>query len=384
MGLEQELQNILGLRERSRESQANANSELNALRKRIIDGETTGDRIKDFIIAHVGIFDNEESEKPYRGLEDRLKEKVGKKVLVFKQRESIHGCPGIIPPEVISPMNIGTDTSIEIGVLTGGLELDVKEGKIVFPCKKHVRKRDVYHDKKWELVEGSISLDSYVFSFYGKTVPHRRVGIPNRRVGIPGMGYHSEFNKGLLVFVDEEVERFFKLDGGWCYWETLHAHNLEVPENIQKRFDESNTIKDIYIEALMALGENVSEAYKKQYDRHVYEKRVDIINKLEGLVGNEGRLNRRIQDVYDSAKHGGFIEGGAISLVEDEDDAFWVSLGARDRLKQTRCEVKRYLGRAVELGMHVCDLQLEQKPGVVMDVAKYIKGMCMVYRVKVP
>ena len=61
---------------------AQANKMKEELRESIKLGETTGDRIRDFVIARYG-FLNEEIEAVYRGLEARIGQHVGEFVLMI-------------------------------------------------------------------------------------------------------------------------------------------------------------------------------------------------------------------------------------------------------------------------------------------------------------
>ena len=65
MSLESDIKKILSLRSKSFTLQCEANTKFKELRDKIKDGETTGDRITDFVIENVGVL-SENNEKPYR------------------------------------------------------------------------------------------------------------------------------------------------------------------------------------------------------------------------------------------------------------------------------------------------------------------------------
>ena len=348
MDLNSDIEEILELNTKSSSSESEAFEKLKRLQEKIRSGDSTGDRIRDFVIVNLGTL-SPDNEKPYRETEARLKDGVGSQILVVEQKQSIHGCPGIVPPQYIDPMFIGIDTELRLGVLTSGLELDISKGKIILPTERHARKYDRYSRSKWELKEGPISLGLYEFMNLGKEVQRRMTPIPNN--------LFTPFERGLMLHLGEEVEQYFSRDRG---------------------------LDTSYVDALNLLGQETPERFKKKYNENVYQKRVGIINELEELADRESKLNAEIESIYGSIKHGGFMRGGAISIVEDEDDARAVSIGPRMKLKETREEIQRYLGQAIELEMHKGDLRIKQKPGMEINVSEYICGMCEEYQIELP
>jgi hypothetical protein len=348
MALYSDIQNILELSNKSSSAQSEAFEKLKRLQEKIRGGDSTGDKIRDFVIANLRTL-SPEAEKPYRETEARLKNGVGSQILVVNQSESIHGCPGIVAPAYINPMFIGIDTELKLGVLTSGLELDVKEGNIILPTDKHAIKYDRYSRSKWKLEEGPISFSWYEFANLGKEVQRRMTPMPN--------DLSAHFEHGLTLHLREEVEQYF---------------------GVNRHLDTS------YVEALNLLGHEAPERFRKKYDEEVYQTRVGVINKLEELTGREAKLNSEIESIYGSMKHGGFMRGGALTMVEDEDDARVVSMGPRMKLKETREEIQRYLKQGIELCMHTGNLKIEQKPGMEINVPAYISGMCEKYQVEIP
>ncbi len=354
MGLNPDIKEILELNKRSSSAQSIAFEKLEKLREKIKSGDSTGDKIKDFVIVNLGTL-SPNNEKPYRETKARLKDGIGGQILVVKQKESTHGCPGIIPPQYINPMFIGIDTELRLGVLTSGLKLDIEGGEIIFPTERHARKYDRSLRSKWELKEGPISLGLYEFMNLGKEVKRRRTPMLN--------DFSSFFEHGLMLHLGEEVEQYFSR---------------------KSPLDDKCILDTSYVDALNLLNLEIPERFKKKYDENVHQKRVGIINKLEELADKESRLNTEIESIYGSIKHGGFMSEGAISMVEDEDDAKIVSIGPRMKLKETREEIQRYLKQAIELVMHKGDLKLKQKPGMEINVSDYIYGMCEKYQIELP
>ena len=344
MGLDLDVQNILELNNRSSSAQSEAFEKLKQLQEKIKGGESTGDTIKDFVIANLGTL-SPDAEKPYRETEVRLKNNVGNHVLSVRQSESIHGCPGIIPPSYIDPMFIGLDTELRLGVLTSGLELDIGKGEIIFPTEKYARKFDKYSESEWQLKEGPISFGWYKFMDLGKKIQRKMLSVRSDLSNLPGM----HFGSGLMLYLGEEVKQYF---GGDRYLDTS------------------------YVEALNLLGHESPERFRKKYDEEVYQTRLGVINKLEELTGRESKLNAEIESIYASTKCSG--------LMMDVNEAKVVSMKSRMKLEKTREEIQGYLKRGIELGMHKENLKIEQKPGMEINVPVYIFGMCEEYNVGFP
>lgn len=369
MGIELDIQEILDLGTKTSSVQSEAVKKFKKLQAKIKTGATTGDRIKDFVIAYLGFnsLPTQEAEKPYRTIEAQLKNKTGKQILVVKQHETITGCPGIVAPASIRPMNIGIQTEMSLGILTSGLELDIANGDVIFPTKKHVTKYD-YQDK-WELNKGSIVLKCHENFLYlmdlGKEVETRLEAVPNNS---------SWYQYGMTIHVGNEVEDYFRRG----------SLNRFFPISHHLKTDKKQPVNMTYVEALKLIGQEIPEGIKGEYEQEISEKRKGIITEIEKLVLKESRLEERIKAIYRSAEGGGFMQDGAIVVVEDEDDAKIVSWGEREALNETRREIQSHLKKAIEFDMHKGDLRIEQRLGVEFNVNAYIAGMCEKYKVEIP
>jgi hypothetical protein len=362
MGLNSDIKEILELNQRSSSSKSEAFEKLKGLQEKIKSGDSTGDKIRDFVIVNLGTL-SPDNEKPYRETEARLKDGIGNQILVVEQKESTHGCRGFFPPRSIDPMFIGIDTELRLGVLTSGLELDIGEGKIILPTERHARKYGLeYSINKWELKEGPISLGPWVFMNLGKEVQKRMTPMPN--------DLSTPFEHGLMLHLGEEVEQYF-------------SRNRSLLDN-------KCILDTSYVDALNLLGLEIPERFKKKYDENVYQERVGIINKLEELTGRESKLNAEIKSIHGRIDKRPSLGGRVLySTGPDlpglsEDDARVVSTGPRMKLKETKEEIQGYLGEAIELGMHKGDLRIKQKPGMEINVSDYICGMCEKYQIELP
>ncbi len=363
MVLNSDIKEILELNKRSSSSQSVAFEKLKRLQEKIKSGDSTGDKIRDFVIVNLGTL-SPDNEKPYRETETRLKDGVGNQILVEEQKKTIHGCPGIVPPRYIDPMFIGIDTELRLGVLTSGLELDIGEGKIILPTERHARRYglDEYSGNKWELKEGPISLGLYEFMNLGKEVQRRMTPMPNY--------LSTPFEHGLMLHLGEEVEQYFSKN--------------------RSLLDDKCILDTSYVDALNLLGLEIPKRFKKKYDENVHQERVGIINKLEELVGRESKLNAEIKSIYGRIDKRPSLGGRVLySTGPDlpglsEADAGIVSIGPRGELKETKEEIQRYLKQAIELVMHKGDLRIKQKPGMEINVPNYICGMCEKYQIELP
>jgi len=359
MVLNSDIKEILELNKRSSSAQSVAFEKLKRLQEKIKNGDSTGDKIRDFVIVNLGTL-SPDYEKPYRETEARLKDGVSNQILVVEQKESTHGCRGFFPPRYIDPI---IDTELRLGVLTSGLELDIGEGKIILPTERHTRKYGLeYSINKWELKEGPISLGPWAFMNLGKEVQRRMTPMPN--------DLSTPFEHGLMLHLGEEVEQYF-------------SRNKSL-------LDDKCILDTSYVDALNLLGLEIPERFKKKYDENVYQERVGIINKLEELAGRESKLNAEIESIYGGIDKRPSLGGrvlystGPDLLGLSEDDARVVSTGPRRKLKETKEEIQRYLGQAIELVMHKGIQAIKQKPGIEINISDYIRGMCKKYQIELP
>lgn len=346
MSLEQDIQKIQDLTQQSSSAKSEAGKRLEQLQEKIKQGATTGDRIRDFVIANLGTFDSE-FEKPYRDMEERLKGQKRNQILVVDQDESLRGGPGSGIP-YISPDHIGIDITLMLGILTNGLELDIQKGDLVFPIKEYAEKRDHRGRRgKWELKKGPIKVSSDVFMNLGKKLERTLVPKPNDS--------SIQWERGLLIHTGNDVGDYFR---GEDYHMFKRIGTID-----NSRIDIS------YVEALNLLGQEAPPDFKGEYDKHVRERRVGIINKLEELVESQAKLNRKIKAVHGSM---------------DRDDAIAVTMGPTSKLGEVEGEIRDYLKQAIELGMHIGNLELESRPGIIIKIPEYISGMCKTYKVALP
>jgi len=357
MTLESDIQEILRLRNKGSSFKSEVSKKFKQLQEKINRGESTGDKITDFVISNLGSFSTKD-EKPYRETEAKFRDAAGSQILVVKQEKGDY--MGTIGQGCSEPSLTIIDETLTLGILKSGLELDIQKGEIIFPTDKHVIKRGNYSNNKWGLTEGQISLNCYEFTYLGNYVK-TGILIPPQVIITRD---NPDFNHGLMFYLGKEVEKYFE---------------RENP------FGTGRTLLDIsYVEALNLLGQKAPEIFRKEYDKEIYQERVGVINKLEELTKIEAELCGNINFIYDSIKDGAFIHGGDLVKVENKSEAMIISMKPRMELEEIKRDIQSWLKESIELGMHNEDLTIKQKPGIEINVPAYILGMCEKYKVDIP
>jgi len=361
MDFEKEVASIDELQRQSSGAEEKAKKRLEELRQKIINGETTGDIIKDFSIV-VNNTLSEEAEQPYRQLEEMLKGKEGEQVLIVNEDiESFSkiGClGGYSGTNVNSTLRLGALTSSNLELVIGEMKDfeissifsswkdDNKEPRLILHVENHALQD--YSSKEWELKKGNIIIPFYDFANFSpdeeKTIS---TGIAIRSDEMPS------YSKKLLIKIgSQNVEDYFRAS------ETL--------------FDGKDDFS--YVEALklLGIGEQASAHFIAGYNNEIGELKGDIVNKLKKLTAEEKRLI--IATDYDQFK-------GDKDLMDEV--AFKLN-APLDKLRETRKNIKSRLESAINLDMHIEPLIIDgERPGETLDVQRYIATMCKKYRIKI-
>lgn len=112
--------------------------DINAIKKRVLDGgETSGDRITDYLLAAYGYIDHEIS-LPFRRIEEQLAGKTGQFFLVVKRSRKQHSFRGCFGGEGPRESDYHLETSYSLGILSGDkLIFDAKRGECRLPTEGH-------------------------------------------------------------------------------------------------------------------------------------------------------------------------------------------------------------------------------------------------------
>ena len=336
--ISQEIKNILDLQAQANSIQADAqsvlvqaNDKMKQLRERIKRGETTGDRIKDFVIARYGSL-NKEIEAIYRNLEERIRQHVGEFILMIVKEENFHGCTGFgYKPK---DEDYVLDEDLYLGILTDGtLILNPADNKCEIPVGgKHVRCRDAWRNEKVELVERNI-ISNWFHDFglsLNKPIKRRNPMARFRE----GLDLELEMKIG-----DVEVEAWFEKQGG---------HYLVI-------FQKASRLLGRKIKRSPQLAVELQRRYEAGAKR------------LAELIEERNQLKEKIARIFEAVKSGLYSpDGVSVTVCETEDDARVISMGPRQRLKEVEGEIKRQLKIALELDM----------------TNDFIRNLCQQYEIK--
>ena len=377
MSLEKEVSEISGLQQQSSDTETKADGEIRKrieiLRKNILNGETTGDKIRDFVIVSHEIL-SEEAEQPYRELEEMLKGREGEQILVVNEKIESGGRDGCFG----SSRYTSVGSTLRLGVLTSDIIFEIGDGKkdflmfslpyskgdftgprIILPTERYSAKiHKKFSTPGWELREGEIQVPYLDFT---KFEPDGKRTIPS---GMP-FGRHeggANSRRKLLIRVgSEDITDYFT----------------------SKRSSCKNDFS--YVKALKLLGieDQAPGEFAIGYSEEIGEEKGYVVRRLIELLEEQGLSKSRIKKIYDIAeKRGVLSERGAITPIEGKDDAFVVSIGSRDKLSKTTRNIKSTLERAVELGMHNEDLIIDGEiPGQSLDARILITTLCKQYEV---
>ena len=356
VSLEREIKDFTLSRNRRKRSEELESEKIEKIRRRIISGESTGDKIKDFVIAVHGSIE-EEDERPYRQLEEMLRGKKMEQMLVVNESiESYHkgGCfGGIGGTNVESTLRLGVLNSGKLTLEVGDVDLKIlsilsswinedKGPKIIIPTKNYALKES--RSEKWGLNKGNIIIPYSKFLDFdpkgGKTEPN-------------GFAFRSDMNANhssrLLIMVGEkDVSKYFKST------KSLYKDDFS------------------YVAALDLLGikEQAPADFIVGYYKEIGEAKGHIIESLKKLTSKE----KKLMDATDYRKFRGDRE------IMDE-IAFRLN-APFDKLEDTTRSIESLLKSAVELGMHSEPLVLDgERPGETLNVPEYITQMCKRYEI---
>lgn len=335
----QEIQSILklkaqasGIQTNAQDVSAQANEKMKKLRYQIKHGETTGDRIRDFVIARYG-FLNEEIEAMYRDLEARIGQCVGEFVLMIAKNENFQGCTGF----GYEPKNRDyiLDEHLYLGVLKNGtLVLNPADEKCELPTVNYVRYWDAWRENV-ELVEGNLT--SHWRHDFGLELNKQL----KRRNPMARFQEGTDLKLELKIG-DDEVKAWF---------EKRRGHHLVV-----------------FQKASRLLGRQTEES--PQLATELQRRLETVAKRLIELVRERDQLKQKIARIFGAVKSGVYSSDGvSVTICATKDDARIISIRPRKKLKEVESEIKGQLKVALELGM--ADVQLLS-----------IQQLCEEYQVK--
>lgn len=297
---------------------AQASEKMKQLRERIKGGETTGDKIKDFVIARYGLL-NDEIEAIYRDLKTRVERHTGEFVLMVVKRESFHGCGGMgYSP---TPEDYTLDEHIYLGVLKhGSLVLNPSDNKCEFQTGNYARCRDPWQENT-DLVDGNIAPYWLPDFGYKLNKPLQRIN-PIARFRMRGDDPDLELE---VKIGDPEVKAWFEKKRAKYYLM-------------------------IFQKMAQLLGRPIAEP--PELLAELQRRREVVTKQLTETIQKRDQLKRRIASIFEAIRHGVYSSDGiSITACETEDDARVISMGPRQQLKKVEDKIKYQLKIALELGM---------------------------------
>jgi len=377
MELGREADKISGLQQQSSDTKTEADEKIikriETLKNKILAGGTTGDPIRDYVIVANETL-SEETEQPYRELEEMLKGREGEQVLVVNEKiESAYrsGCWG-------GSGYTSVESTLRLGVLTSNVRFEIGDGegdflmfslpyskadlhgpRIILPTKRHVEKSDMGFSRyEWRLVDEKIQIPD--FEFYSFDIGGERTwpeGMPFGRHG----GNMNSRRELLIKIGSKDVTDYFKSK------RSLYHDDFS------------------YVRALKLLGieDQAPGEFVIGYTKEIGEEKGDTLTRLIELLEKQGLSKSRIKRIYNIAERRGVLsEGGAVTPIKGKDDAFVVSMGSREKLNESTRNLISTLEKAVELGMHDEDLIIDGEiPGQSLNAKILVRTLCKQYEV---
>jgi len=169
MSLDSDINEIQELHRQSTDIEQKALKKSNELRENIINGKTTGDNIRDFLIVYHGTFVDGDVGQKLRVLKEDIHINQNESILVIETVESLQGCTGFGHSGYVDENEF-----MKMGIINGELNFNLKKeslsletffnktnGNILIPTSKYIR--SLNKGKDWETQEGNLPIESYNF-----------------------------------------------------------------------------------------------------------------------------------------------------------------------------------------------------------------------------
>lgn len=323
-------------KEKAEQEIRNADAEL---RQAIINGETTGDKVKDFLLAVYSARATNEIENQYRALVPRFKDKTGEPVMMAWRTRKLSRHSMIAeenPPTHYSH-------SFQLGILREDPRLDVKTGTILFPTQTAESPKHAEYDedqwsenRKWGLKDGDLIIPAWQFTPNVTTLNPTALSGPALILGI-----RNHHRMGLEEFVTAHI--------GWN--EVNNSLTGKGTEAICGFVDRPFMSQLSYAEGLKILGAPLPPQIKEAYENNMKEKRSSLLLKL------------------------------APYITKDLSEAI---TNQRQETPRKDKQLRSLLLEAVEIGMHTAEDKLSPSPGISLELGPYITSLCQKYDISLP
>jgi len=284
-------------REQERKEAAERKQQLNKeLKERVLAGESTGDRIADWVISAHGSLISE-YHKAVLDLDRRIREHQGEPVLITEAESRFHGCTGFGYTPRLSEFSL--DQTWKLGILNGELEIVLGESYWSFPTGSHVRWTSSSWRRGAELQEG----DATAF-WAGHFIHHLQEPVRSGR---------EDHTPVKLAFVIgwEELDTFGDSPEGdleqcsYSLRERGHEQHQEIrlvrSERLIELFSAGNWPIPDEMPKLRAYRDRKFSA-KIQSAKDCLEKREELLLSIEGAVLHNQRTARKRESLQETLR----------------------------------------------------------------------------------
>lgn len=344
MSLNDKIQSIQSSRNQVSELQAQIREEVQQVQSFIKAGETTGDKIIDFVFVRYDSV-NQEIVGAYRDLEARIQKRVGEFVLVvIREEEKVSFRCGdfgdvairqtIMPPP---PDLFILKTSLILGVLKGKSLIfniaDIVDGKCEIPTSNIVSCLDARRDKFDVGNDNIIFPFLFPWKFYDLGLDLNKP--LERKDASSNYKSHDEPILKLEVIVgDEEVVSWFKKQKERHYFVAF----LNMARLLGRPTDKFPELE---------------KELEQEQEQELRRRREEVAERLKELIRKRDELREEIERIKKAKKTGVYSStgGASFAVCETDDDVNIISLKPRQKLKEVEDEIKEQLQTALELGM---------------------------------
>ena len=315
------------------------------LKERIKKGdESTGDVVRDWFVVNYFNYPiiDESSEKliaRWQEVSRRAGDYVGQLVGSFEQVQHVtRGRISIVHSHGDFD-NVNTKNILRIGVLTGGIDFQISDGRIAIPVRSHSLWKpdnDIFEeDERFTLVDGPIAFEEKKDVFHPESDAYYALGNTIDRAES-----HYTFSSGDRRGINLK----YGLMIGFGVDEVIDSFRAVFDTSWKPRFYE--TVKLLGLEKMAS--EDVEIAYKQRMVKFV----LNTLDEVEQLRAKESELVRDIQ------------ERNLVALAEEDADIgyhdgdHWVSVSAKreyswanERLSDVKSRIKDVLTGASNRGV---------------------------------
>ena len=367
-------------------------SDCSKLRDRIISGESTGDKIRDFAIVYCGELKGGSYTQRLIDLDRDIKAYQGQLVLVINQdEERVRG--GDVSFFGRRHHSIEYET-LRLGVLNGEINFDIdrsqtSNSRILIPTQNYAQKGGMFLGKacdggeEWSLEKGKI--DIWAKSLSGSWLDWFPRNFFDESMEFGDLKHSLDF-----VFGDEKVEMYFRLEKPNFDMALRRMNEGKFDTKFKKYLKDHERLNLGYISALRLLGREPPRDFIEKFGEITLRRKKEITYHLLELTKLEREVSGDIESLYSKVDRRPVLEGRVLHSTGPDlpgltqDDARVISIGDRQRLSDARKKIESCLTEAIKLGMHKERIEMDLEPGVRLILPDYILETCKKYKITLP